>query len=159
MPELEALCAAEVFNTYLLTIFCSIEESIDRVPLLEQEPKLSLENQNRLKFLFENNLHDLPNKERPECHQEGHTYPSVYGRLYGDQPLYTITTGFGSPGRGRFIHPHKPRVINAREAARAQAFPDWYWSQIEQLKLSRNNLYKIIGDAVPSLMVTLIALC
>ena len=67
--------------------------------------------------------------------------------------MYTITTGFGSPGRGRFIHPHERRTINAREAGRAQAFPDWYWNSVDELNLTKNSLYKIIGDAVPSLIV------
>ena len=122
--------------------------------LLESTSDLSDENINRIEFLHENGLYELPNSERPVCHRNGHSYPSVYGRLYGNKPLGTITTGFGSPGRGRYIHPHEPRMINLREAARAQAFPDWYWEACEGMEVNRNNLYKIIGDAVPSLMVT-----
>ena len=121
--------------------------------ILEQTSVMSEENQRRINYLHDNDLFNLPNHERPLCHRDGHTYPSVYGRLKGDEPLHTITTGFGSPGRGRYIHPHERRVINAREAARAQAFPDWYWKGSGSLGFSRNNLYKIIGDAVPPLMV------
>ena len=44
-------------------------------------------------------------------------------------------------------------MITIREAARIQSFPDWYFIDADQLKLTRNNLYKIIGDAVPPLMV------
>ena len=44
--------------------------------------------------------------ERPDCHRlKEHDYRSVYGRLRADQPAPTITTGFGSPGQGRFTHP------------------------------------------------------
>lgn len=120
---------------------------------LEETSELSKENQERIKYLFQNNLFELPNTERPDCHKNGNSYPAVYGRLRGGKPLKTITTGFGTPGRGRFIHPHEPRVINIREAARAQSFPDWYFAPADELNLTRNNLYKIIGDAVPSMMV------
>ena len=121
--------------------------------LMISEPELSEVNRSRIDYLFDNSQFNLPDPQRPDCHRDGNTYPSVYGRLQGDQPLYTITTGFGSPGRGRFIHPHQRRTINAREAGRAQAFPDWYWNSIDELNLTKNSLYKIIGDAVPSLMV------
>lgn len=127
---------------------------IDCYPqLLETPTALSKENQKRISHLHETESFNLKNDLRPDCHQDGHTYPSVYGRLRGDAPSGTITTGFGSPGRGRFIHPHEPRMITIREAARLQSFPDWYFSSADKLELSKNNLYKIIGDAVPSLMV------
>lgn len=131
---------------------CSFMQN-DYSQFMLQNATLSEENQARVDYLHDNDLFDLPNHQRPECHRDGHTYPSVYGRIKGNQPLNTLTTGFGSPGRGRFIHPHERRVINMLEAARGQAFPDWYWKDAETLGLSRNSLYKIIGDAVPSLMV------
>ena len=121
--------------------------------LLEGNPKLSNENIDRINHLHSTNQLDLKNELRPVCHQEGHTYPSVYGRIDGNKPAGTITTGFSSPGRGRFIHPSEPRMITVREAARVQSFPDWYFLPAEQLGLSRMNLTKIIGDAVPALMV------
>ena len=120
---------------------------------LEENSELSKENIKRIKYLFKHDVYELPNKIRPVCHQNGHSYPAVYGRLKGDKPIGTITTGFGTPGRGRYVHPHEHRVINIREAARAQSFPDWYFAPADELGLTRNNLYKIIGDAVPSLMM------
>lgn len=126
-----------------------------RIPeIMLKNGLLSPENESRIEYLHSNNTYDLPNKRRPKCHQNGHTYKAVYGRIHGDQPLSTVTTGFCTPGRGRYVHPHERRVINIREAARAQAFPDWYWKPVEKLEIKRSNLYKIIGDAVPSLMVT-----
>ena len=95
----------------------------------------------------------MPNEIRPKCHQDGHTYRAVYGRMHGDKPAPTITTGFRSPGRGRYIHPSEPRTINIREAARIQSFPDWYFKDIDSLGLTKTHLDKIIGDAVPSMMV------
>jgi DNA (cytosine-5)-methyltransferase 1 len=123
------------------------------VEYMKQSAALSSENKARIDYLHDNNLFELPNHQRPDCHRDGHTYPSVYGRIRGDQPLGTITTGFASPGRGRFIHPHERRALNLLEAARAQGFPDWYWKNAEEAGISRNKLNKIIGDAVPSLMV------
>lgn len=121
--------------------------------ILETVSQLSDKNSSRIRHLHDTGQYDLENEKRPECHQDGHNYPSVYGRLRGDAASGTITTGFGSPGRGRYIHPHEPRMITAREAARLQSFPDWYFKPIEELKISRTRLHKIIGDAVPSLLV------
>ena len=49
---------------------------------------------------------------------------------------------FWIPGRGRFIHPHERRTINARRAGRAQAFPDWYWNSVDELNLTKNSLWQ-----------------
>lgn len=117
---------------------------------MDSVPILSVENQARIDYLFEHNLYDLPNSVRPECHKNGHTYPSVYGRLDWDKPSQTITTGFNSPGRGRYIHPSQRRVITAREAARIQGFPDDFVFTPNGQIPSRALLYKWIGDAVPS---------
>ena len=124
----------------------------DYPTVLQSPASLSDENVARIQHLHTVGEFNLENKLRPSCHQDGHTYPSVYGRLKGDEPSGTITTGFGSPGRGRYIHPHEPRMITPREAARLQSFPDWYFAGADQINLTRNNLYKIIGDAVPPLM-------
>jgi DNA (cytosine-5)-methyltransferase 1 len=113
-------------------------------------PELSVENQRRIDWLFDNAEYDLANSERPECHQDGTTYNSVYGRLYPDRPAPTITTGFMTPGRGRYIHPAERRVINAREAARLQGFPDHYSFRPDPPNdPSKQKLAKWIGDAVP----------
>lgn len=120
---------------------------------IEEASVLSKENQRRINFLHDNDFYDLPNFARPDCHQDGTTYQSVYGRIKGDLPMTTITTGFGSPGRGRYIHPFERRPISIREAGRVQAFPDWYWEKAVDLSLSRSHFQKIVGDAVPSLLV------
>ena len=127
---------------------------LDKFPrILETNAELSEDNKKRIQHLHESNELILEDALRPVCHQDGHTYPSVYGRLEGGKPAGTITTGFMSPGRGRYIHPHEPRMITIREAARLQAFPDWYFKDVGLLKLNKARLTKIIGDAVPSLMV------
>lgn len=121
--------------------------------IMDTVPVMSADNVARIQHLFDNDLYDLPNAIRPVCHQDGHTYPSVYGRLRWDKPAQTITTGFLTPGRGRYIHPIRQRVITPREAARIQTFPDAYRFVInENVPPSRTSLQKWIGDAVPPLL-------
>jgi len=118
--------------------------------LFDSDSALSKDNVDRINYLFDNNLFDLPNSERPICHQGGTSYSSVYGRLSWSQPCGTITTGFNSPGRGRFIHPLERRPITPHEAARIQSFPDSFSFLLpEERCLNRALLAKWIGDAVP----------
>jgi len=117
---------------------------------MDEVSLLSAENQVRIDFLFDNDLYDLPNEVRPDCHKSGHTYPSVYGRLDWNKPSQTITTGFMTMGRGRYIHPSQRRVITPREAARIQGFPDTFVFAGNGETPSRKLLAKWIGDAVPT---------
>lgn len=104
-------------------------------------------NQRRINYLFEHNLYELPNSERPDCHRlKPHRYEAVYGRMHWDQPSPTITGGFGSNGQGRFVHPLERRTLTPHEAARVQFFPDFF--QFNNVK--RRELQQIIGNAVPS---------
>ena len=101
-------------------------------------------------MLFRSDLFDLPMSERPECHRDGTTYNAVYGRLHPDRPAPTITTGFLTPGRGRFIHPFLRRTLTPHEAARLQGFPDGYnFFPSHANPTTKVNLTKWIGDAVP----------
>jgi site-specific DNA-cytosine methylase len=87
----------------------------------------SEENRRRMAYLFVHGVYNLPNKNRPVCHKNGgHSYLSVYGRLRWNQLAQTITTGFGSMGQGRYVHPQRRRTITPHEAARLQTFPDWF---------------------------------
>jgi acetylornithine/succinyldiaminopimelate/putrescine aminotransferase len=54
-------------------------------------------------------------------------------------------------GRGRFIHPKRPRTITPREAARLQGFPDWF-DFIGTEMPARRDLAKWIGNAVPTVL-------
>jgi DNA (cytosine-5)-methyltransferase 1 len=130
----------------------AIEDLIGRPPnnVMDLFSELSEENKKRIDFLFKNDLYDLPDSERPFCHREKeHTYPSVYGRLFPDQPAFTITTGFQSPGRGRYIHPTVPRGLTPREGARIQSFPDYFKWRTPLCRTSKNSITRLIGDAVP----------
>jgi DNA (cytosine-5)-methyltransferase 1 len=117
---------------------------------MTQQPEFSAENWRRIDWLFDHGAFDLPPSERPDCHRDGTTYNAVYGRLYADRPAPTITTGFMTPGRGRYIHPTRRRVLTAREAARLQGFPDTYdFRPHPPAAPSKLKLGKWIGDAVP----------
>jgi DNA (cytosine-5)-methyltransferase 1 len=125
-------------------------ERIEHSSFMDEVPLLSAENQLRIDYLFDHGKYDLPDEVRPDCHKNGHTYPSVYGRLDWKKPSQTITTGFTTPGRGRYIHPSQRRVLTAREAARIQGFPDDFIFAANGETPSRKLLSKMIGDAVPS---------
>ena len=126
-----------------------LEDTVSDEPL-EALSNLSEENQSRIDWLFDHEAHDLDLPERPRSHRGGTTYMSVYGRLYRDRPAPTITTGFMTPGRGRFVHPTRRRALTPREAARLQGFPDSYRFVVDSTNPpGRNKLAKWIGDAVP----------
>lgn len=116
-------------------------------------PQLSEENQRRVNFLFDEDVYNLPNEIRPDCHKDGTTYGAVYGRMHWDRPAPTITGGFLSPGRGRFTHPRLRRVLTPIEASRVQGFPDWFrMAGPTGQDPSRSELSKWIGDAVPPIL-------
>jgi DNA (cytosine-5)-methyltransferase 1 len=125
--------------------------------LLTKRSKISPENQSRISYLFARRVYDLPDELRPPCHREkAHSYVSMYGRLNAALPAQTITSGFGSMGQGRFVHPTRPRMITSHEAARIQGFPDYFkFSPCSKLTSMRQT----IGNAVPPpIAATLISL-
>lgn len=113
---------------------------------LDVPSRASIQNVQRMTWLFENDAYDLPNSLRPPCHQGKHSYNSMYGRLRWDRPAQTITSGFGSIGQGRFVHPSQPRSLTPHEAARIQGFPDYFTFEAAA---GRKELAVIIGNAVP----------
>jgi len=115
--------------------------------ILDTPTKHSQENLRRIMFLHRHQVYDLPDELRPRCHRfKKHGYKSMYGRMRLDEPAQTITSGFMSPGQGRFIHPTKPRTITPHEAARLQLFPDYFdFSQAT----TRQSLASLIGNAAP----------
>lgn len=125
-------------------------ENVETMGYMDEASVLSPENEKRVDYLHDEDEYDLPREIRPLSHRDGHTYPSVYGRLYWDRPAPTITTGFMTPGRGRYVHPSRKRVLTAREAARIQGFPDSFAFGAASAPQSRKLLSKWIGDAVPS---------
>ncbi len=122
----------------------------DDIDVMDRAGDLSSENRKRIDFLFDNEEYELPNEMRPLSHKNGHTYPSIYGRLRWDKPAGTITTGFNTPGRGRYIHPDRRRTLTPHEAARIQGFPDDFeFRMVDGSPLTRQSLANVIGNAVP----------
>lgn len=120
---------------------------VNPISLFDTPTQHSKANQERIKYLHDNNVYDLPDPLRPVCHQDGkHSYKSMYGRMKSDEPAQTITSGFRSPGQGRFIHPTLLRTITPHEAARIQLFPDYFNFDTVTKKTS---LAEMIGNAVP----------
>jgi DNA (cytosine-5)-methyltransferase 1 len=106
----------------------------------------SPENIKRMQYLRKHSVFDLPNRLRPPCHRdEEHSYRSMYGRLRWGRPAQTITSGFGSMGQGRYVHPNGRRTLTPHEAARLQMFPDWFSFG----DLPKTSVATMIGNAVP----------
>ena len=104
----------------------------------------------RIDYLFDHDLYELPDDERPDCHRlKDHSYVSVYGRIRDWLPAPTITTGFTVMGQGRFVHPYLRRTLTPREGARLQFFPAWFDFGDRQ----RSTYLKVVGNAVPPKMV------
>ncbi len=134
---------------WLLDLAAAAADSADPLTLPTTHSEA---NQRRIDFLFDEDIDGLPNSERPECHQNGTTYSASYGRMSSDRPAPTITTGFTSPGRGRFIHPRERRTLNPREAALIQGFPLDYPFLSGRRLPSRTALATWIGNAVPTIL-------
>lgn len=117
----------------------------------------------RIKWLFDHAIFDLPNTQRPKCHRESkkrngesHRYIGVYGRMRWDEAAPTITSGYDTMGRGRFVHPSQRRTVTPHEAARIQFFPDSF--DFSPANETRTRLAQIIGNAVPPKLTYTIAL-
>ena len=136
-----------------------ISWALNKIPSKKVDPRwmsesaqMSEENLERMRWLIQNDEYDLPNHMRPKCHQQGTTYNANYGRMRWDRPAGTLTTGFATPGRGRFVHPLEPRTLTNREAARIQAIPDWFDFSGGKGEPRVTDLRRWIGNAVPPIL-------
>jgi DNA (cytosine-5)-methyltransferase 1 len=130
--------------------------SVRTKDLYDVAPAMSQETRRRIDHLFDNNLFELPDEERPDCHRtKDHSYGSVYGRMRWDSPAPTITRGFSTMGQGRFVHPRRRRTITPHEAARLQLIPDFFSFGAAR---TRKALGALIGNAVPPKLSYVVAL-
>ena len=133
---------------------------VERRTTFDRPSQLSPDNLKRVRFLVNHDKYDLPDDERPDCHRlKEHNYPSIYGRMRPDEPAPTITTGFLSPGRGRFTHPLEARSLTPHEGARLQGFgEDFDWLQ-EPDTITRRDYANMIGAAVPPQLGFAVGMC
>lgn len=99
------------------------------------------------------NRWDLPKRLMPDCwirKVSGGT--DLFGRLWWNQPAFTIRTEFYKPEKGRYLHPQADRPITHREAARIQTFDDDF-----SFVGSKIEVAKQIGNAVPCRLAQAIA--
>ncbi len=73
-------------------------------------------------------------------------------RMDATRPAKTMVSHMGKDTYA-YVHPWSPRTISVREAARVQAFPDWFSFGDAAL----TEAYKMIGNAVPPMLSHLIA--
>jgi DNA (cytosine-5)-methyltransferase 1 len=117
----------------------------------------SPENRERIRWLHaRSDRFDLPNDRRPVCHQtpkvdqhgkeKEHSYKSMYGKLDWTKPAQTITSGFGSMGQGRYVHPERERTLTPHEAARLQLIPDFV--RFDAVS-GRGRWARLIGNVAP----------
>lgn len=119
----------------------------DRTNMIDRPAVPTDTNRRRMQLLIEEDLDDLPDQHRPPCHRKGgHTYKSMYGRLCWDRPAQTVTSGFGSMGQGRYVHPSEPRTLTAHEAARLQLLPDFMRLDLVP---GRQQRARMIGNVAP----------
>lgn len=127
---------------------------VDDPTLFDTPSQPTTTNRERIDWLFEQDEYNLPNHLRPRCHRSDHSYRSMYGRLRWDAPAQTITSGFGSMGQGRYVHPLVRRTLTPHEAARLQFLPDFI--RFSAVELRRTALATMIGNVAPPLLATVL---
>ncbi len=153
-PHVRALAISDVITAHTVddrsarTLGWAIDDlvSAPREQAFDRPSMPSPENARRIAWLHERDEDDLPNPLRPSCHQGSHTYKSMYGRLRWDRPAQTITSGYGSMGQGRYVHPRERRTLTPHEAARLQMIPDFFDFSPAR---SRGAWAQMIGNAAP----------
>jgi DNA (cytosine-5)-methyltransferase 1 len=83
----------------------------------------------------------------PEQRFSNKYFSQAYARLSRHGIAQTLTTCFGNPGSGRFLHYKDLRSLTVREGARLQSFPDSFIFDGPQAAQTRH-----IGNAVPPLL-------
>jgi DNA (cytosine-5)-methyltransferase 1 len=133
-----------------------LPQALETNRLFDRPPTLAPQTVERIAQLDKSGSANLPDEFRPDCHRlKEHSYHSVYGRMHAGKPASTMTTGFSVMGRGRFVHPHEPRMLTPHEAARIQFFPDFFDFGVDS---TRTEYCRAIGNAVPPKMGFVVAM-
>lgn len=112
-------------------------------------PKLGKINIERLQYIPPGgSWRDIPHELLPagmkRAKRSDHT--KRYGRMTWDGLSCTVLTKCDIHW-GAYIHPAQDRAVSVREAARLQAFPDWF-----EFAGSKTDQYVQVGNAVPPLL-------
>ncbi|WP_379923300.1 DNA cytosine methyltransferase [Erythrobacter sp. R86502] len=147
VPGLERLLAPYAMAPRSIRWAIGDLTGVPPMTLIDRTSTPSKDNARRMSYLFENDLFDLPDSERPPCHRDkAHTYRSVYGRMRWEDLAQTVTSGFYSMCMGRYVHPERISTLTAHEAARLQFIPDSFsFGSVT----TRTALAEMIGNAVP----------
>ena len=94
--------------------------------------------------------HDLLPPGMQRALRKDHT--RRFRRMTWDGVPRSVITRFRDPKSGEYIHPEQDRTITIREAARLQAFPDWF-----VFEGSITSQYEQVGNAVPTLLAKAMA--
>lgn len=138
----------------------TLKEAIGDLPLMPDQRNWHLarnptpKSKERYRHIPEGgNRWDLPRRLMPVCwikKVSGGT--DLFGRLWWNQPAFTIRTEFFKPEKGRYLHPQADRPITHREAARIQTFPDDFVFVGPKIEVAKQ-----IGNAVPCRLAQAVA--
>ena len=117
--------------------------------LLDHEARYPAEIvQKRISFVPQGgNWMDVPDDLWPNSRKNRHS--SAYKRLNPNTQSCTIDTG---NAHSNYFHPLFNRIPSPRESARLQSFPDSF-----EFPVTRGNMYRQIGNAVPPLLAKAVA--
>jgi DNA (cytosine-5)-methyltransferase 1 len=82
----------------------------------------------------------------------------IWGRMKLGAPANTLKSRFQNPSLGRYIHPHRHRVISLREGMRIQGIPDdWmlYGPQTAMVRQIGNGVPLKLGIAIAEVVMEL----
>lgn len=145
----EAPTAAQIYPTAPKSDFQKYVRGREKRIENHSAAKLSEVNIQRMKHIPEGgSWRDLPVRLLPEGMKRARRcdHTKRYGRLKKKGLASTILTKCDLHW-GAFIHPTQDRILTVREAARLQAFPDWF-----VFSGSRTEQYVQVGNAVPPLL-------
>lgn len=113
-------------------------------------PRMSQRNLERFRHLRPGqDWRDLPRELLPAGMQRAalKDHTRRFRRMTWEGVPRSIITRFRDPKSGEYIHPEQDRTITIREAARIQAFPDWF-----TFEGTITSQYEQVGNAVPTLL-------
>lgn len=145
----EAPASPQVYRSVPASDFQRYVREKNRTIENHAAPRLAKINLERMQYIPEGgSWRDLPYSLLPTGMKQARRcdHTKRYGRLRKDGLASTILTKCDLHW-GAYIHPEQDRVLTVREAARLQAFPDWF-----VFSGPKTEQYVQVGNAVPPLL-------